>query len=86
MKKIIYTVKAGYNELADFDNLESASKFFSTLVSGISKNLVRVDKETKTAYYWQAGSEFTLTSEEVDVYDNEKEAKFAVFEGQEDKK
>lgn len=82
MKKVIYTVKAGYNELADFDNLEQASKFFATLVSGISKNLVKVESKGKEAYYWKAGSEFTLTSEEVDVYPDEKEAKFAVFDGE----
>lgn len=83
MKTVIYTVKKGYTEIAEFDNLPEASKFFAMIVTGPNKKLEEVKGAGGEAYYWKTAMEFSLTSEEVDIYPDEKEAKFAVFNGTE---
>lgn len=83
-KKVIYTVKKGYTELADFDNLEAATKFFAQLVQGPVKTLQKVEGKNGSAYYWKTGTEFTISSEELEIYQTEKEAKFAVYGGEQE--
>jgi hypothetical protein len=79
----IYQVKHGYTEVASFDSLEKATAFFSELVRGSGKTLMKVSgkgDEKKEAYYWGADSEFSMKIDEVDIYPSKKDAEFAVFE------
>jgi len=87
MKTKIYKVKQGYNEIAVFDDLEKATKFFADMIKGCGKRLNGIEgkgKNTKKAYFWGNDRDFGIEIADVDIYPNEKEARFAVFNGEEE--
>lgn len=86
MKTQIYQVKKGYNNIASFDNLEAATKFFSEILKASGKNLCSVSgkgKEPKKAHYWGGDVQFSIEIKEAHMYPSKKDAEFAVFNADE---
>ena len=76
----IYTIEAGYTNIASFDDLDKATKFFSELVKTSGRTLNKHEnKDGKVACYWGGEKEYKMKIKEVPLYESSKEAKFAIF-------
>jgi hypothetical protein len=74
MKTIIYVVKQGYHDVAEFESLDEASKFFAAIMNAPIKHMVQITKGKNTAYYWEIGREFGIEAKQVDIYPTKKDA------------